>query len=131
MSYYEAYLVEFLSLSLFNGFLFFLIRFYVVVCSYKLKIIDELLSLKDNLLSSLRWGYNWIADGREVEEEKEQDIAYKDWFSHTHESQIQQVSSKLCLSKLFMVFSVFWESLWLGLVPCHIILDLINDVMEL
>ena len=58
MSYYEAYLVEFLSLSLFNGFLFFLIRFYVVVCSYKLKIIDELLSLKDNLLSSLRWGYN-------------------------------------------------------------------------
>ena len=35
--------------------------------------------------------FNIIADGREVEEEMEQNLAHKVWFSHTHESEIQQV----------------------------------------
>lgn len=33
--------------------------------------------------------FDMIADGGEVEEEKEQDIAYKIWFRGTHESCIQ------------------------------------------
>ncbi|PON32290.1 LRR domain containing protein [Parasponia andersonii] len=37
-----------------------------------------------------KMGFNRIVDGREVEEEKEQDFAYKDRFTHTHESHIQQ-----------------------------------------
>lgn len=33
-----------------------------------------------------------ISDGGEVEEKKEQNIAYKNWFSTAHEGDIQQVS---------------------------------------
>ena len=34
-----------------------------------------------------------ISDGREVEGKKEQNIAYKNWFSRANEGDIQQVSS--------------------------------------
>lgn len=49
--------------------------------------------LVDNLCVTLRWFLTKFADGREVEEEKEQNIAVKDWFRNTHEGDIQQVSS--------------------------------------
>lgn len=34
-----------------------------------------------------------FSDGRQIEEQKEQNFAHKDWFWNTHESNIQQVSS--------------------------------------
>lgn len=43
-----------------------------------------------------------IADGREVEEEKEQDCAYKDRISCTYESDFQQVSPNYL--ELFLFF---------------------------
>lgn len=36
-----------------------------------------------------------ISDGREIEEEKEQNNTYQNWFSNTYASDIQQVSLQM------------------------------------
>lgn len=36
-----------------------------------------------------------ISDGREIEEEKEQNNTYQNWFSNTYASDIQQVSLQI------------------------------------
>ena len=63
----------------------------------------------------LSWnGVCWIVDEGEVEEEKEQNIANKGWFSSTNESDIQQVSLNtwdiMCYSNaILVVHKVMWN----------------------
>lgn len=42
-------------------------------------------------------------DGGEAEEEKEQDIAYQNWFSNTYESGIEQVSLQFRNTRIYVM----------------------------
>lgn len=44
-----------------------------------------------------------LLDGGEAEEEKEQDIAYQNWFSNTYESGIEQVSLQFRNTRIYVM----------------------------